>query len=75
MNVRAIIENQPGLVWLKDTSGRFMGVNTKFAESCGLNDPDLLIGKTDLDIWPKELALKYIADDNLVIESGKPNIV
>ena len=68
----AIIENQPGLMWLKDTDGKFLAVNTKFAKSCGVNDPEILIGKTDLDIWPKELAEKYIADDIEVIRSKKP---
>ncbi len=36
----AIIENQPGLLWLKDTEGRFLSVNTEFAKSCGLNNPE-----------------------------------
>lgn len=71
----AIIENQPGLLWLKDTEGRFLAVNAQFAKSCGLNDPELLIGKTDLDIWPKDLAEKYAADDIKILRSRKPLII
>nr|WP_320011486.1 PAS domain S-box protein [uncultured Desulfobulbus sp.] len=65
----AMIENLPGLIWLKDTEGRFLTVNSKFANSCGLNDSQLLVGKTDLDIWPKDLAKKYIADDAEILRS------
>jgi PAS domain S-box-containing protein len=68
----AIIENQPGLVWLKDKDGRFLAVNHAFARSCGKQSPDELIGKTDLDIWPRELAEMYRNDDESVIASGSP---
>jgi len=71
----AFIENQPGLVWLKDHAGRFLAVNTRFAESCGISDPGLLIGKTDFDIWPRDLAAGYVADDERVIQSGRSCIV
>jgi len=71
----AIIENQPGLLWLKDLDSRFLAVNTKFAVSCGLDNPGLLTGKTDFNIWPHELASKYVKDDIRVIKSGKPFIV
>jgi PAS domain S-box-containing protein len=71
----AIIENQPGLLWMKDLDGKFLAVNAKFAKSCGLDDPELLVGKTDFDIWPQALAAGYVADDNKVIQSGKPFMV
>jgi len=63
----AILENQPGLLWLKDADGRFLAVNRAFAISCGKTSPEELVGKTDLEIWPKELAEKYRADDARVI--------
>jgi PAS domain S-box-containing protein len=70
--LRSIIENQPGLIWLKDEKGRFLAVNTAFAASCGMKSPEDLVGKTDLDIWPKELAEKYQVDDARVIQGGRP---
>ncbi|MEI7812833.1 MAG: CHASE domain-containing protein [Ignavibacteria bacterium] len=68
----SIIENQPGLLWLKDIDGKFLAVNSKFLNSFGFNNPNLLIGKTDLELYPRELADKYIKDDLKVIESKKP---
>lgn len=67
----AIIENQPGITWLKDKKGRFLAVNRLFAKACGLRTPASLVGKTDLDIWPKKLARKYRADDRQVMKNRK----
>ena len=65
----AIIETQPGPVWLKDLASRFLAVNTKFAEACGLDDPALVAGKSDFDVWPAGLAARYFADDLKVLVS------
>jgi PAS domain S-box-containing protein len=70
----SIIENQPGLVWLKDTECRFLAVNKYFATACGLDLPELLVGKTDFDVWPLELAENYRKDDLEVISSGKSKV-
>ncbi len=70
----AIIENQPGLLWLKDTEGRFLSVNAEFARSCGLANQELLVGKTDFDVWPQELADRYHRDDEKILKSGVPLI-
>ncbi|NJD21903.1 MAG: PAS domain S-box protein [Melioribacter sp.] len=67
----AIIENQPGLLWLKDTKSRFLAVNQAFAAACGRQTPMDVIGKTDLDVWPREQAEKYRADDAQVMQSAK----
>lgn len=68
----AIIENQPGLVWLKDLDGRFLAANKAFARSCGKQSAADVLGLTDLDIWPDDLAKKYRADDARVIATGHP---
>ncbi|GEM_PF-1836794 len=63
----AIIENQPGMVWLKDKKGKFLAVNHVFAQACGLQTATRVVGKTDLDIWPLALARKYRTDDQKVM--------
>lgn len=68
----AIIENQPGLVWLKDLDGRFLAANEAFARSCGRQSAADVLGLTDLDIWPGDLAGKYREDDAGVITTGQP---
>jgi diguanylate cyclase (GGDEF)-like protein/PAS domain S-box-containing protein len=68
---RALLDNFPFMVWLKDTESRFLSVNEACAHAAGLSSADDLIGKTDLDIWPKELADAYREDDRKVLTSGK----
>ena len=66
----AILNNIPDIAWLKDKEGRFIAVNKPFAEVCGLS-PEDLVDKTDLDIWHKDLAEGYMADDREVMETGR----
>ncbi|MCX5700262.1 MAG: diguanylate cyclase [Candidatus Omnitrophica bacterium] len=71
---KAILNGIPDIAWLKDKESNFIIVNEAFGESCGVK-PDDLIGKTDLDIWPKDLAEHYRKDDLEVITTGKRKIV
>jgi PAS domain S-box-containing protein len=71
----AITENQPGLLWLKDTEGRLLTVNKAYAAACGRSDPEQIYGLTDLDLWPKELAEKYRADDRRVMSAGDASVM
>lgn len=70
----AIIDNLPGLVWLKDEQSRILTVNTAYAYSCGRKTPEELAGRFDMDLWPRKMAEGYMADDLRVLESGQPMI-
>jgi PAS domain S-box-containing protein len=61
--LRAILDNFPFLIWLKDTEGRLLEANTAFAAASGRASVDQVVGKTDFDIWPADLAARYRADD------------
>ena len=67
---RALLDGIPFLAWLKNEQGQFLAVNHPFAEACGASSPDQVVGKTDLDLWPKNLAHTYQADDLAVLASG-----
>ncbi|MFZ4547076.1 MAG: PAS domain-containing sensor histidine kinase [Bacteroidales bacterium] len=71
----AIIENQPGLIWLKDLEGKFLTANTKFSKLFSFQNPEMLVGKTDFDICDRILAEKYAIEDAQVIETGKPSVI
>ena len=66
----AILENIPDIAWLKDADSRFIHVNDPFARSCGVAAEEV-IGKTDLDIWPRELATRYRQDDVEVMRTRR----
>lgn len=67
---KALLDSIPDIAWLKDRESRFIAVNEPYGQACGVK-PNDLVGKTDLDIWPKELAERYLADDMQVIASGQ----
>jgi two-component system, cell cycle sensor histidine kinase and response regulator CckA len=66
---RALLDNFPFAVWLKDTESRFLAVNQMFAETFGYPSSDELVGKTDFDITARDFAEAYRADDRAVLES------
>ena len=70
-NLHAMLDNSPYLTWLKDPAGRYLTINKVFANYLHLEDPRQAVGKTDLDLQPKELAEKYLADDAEVMVSLK----
>ena len=65
----AILNNIPDLAWVKDTNGRFIAVNRAVAAAKGFAEPFEMIGKTDFDIHPPELAQTYVRDDVEVMAS------
>ena len=68
--MRALLDNIPDIVWLKDRESRYIAVNEPFGKTCGFK-PEEIVGKTDLDLWPKDLAETYRVDDEEVIQSGR----
>jgi diguanylate cyclase (GGDEF)-like protein/PAS domain S-box-containing protein len=66
---KALLDNFPFAVWLKDTESRLLSVNSGFAQTFGANSAEDLVGKTDFDIAPSDMAEKYRADDCEVLAS------
>jgi len=66
----SLVETMPQNVFRKDLLGRFTFVNRQYCThfNCKLED---IIGKTDFDFFPKELAEKYEQDDRRVMDSGQ----
>jgi PAS domain S-box-containing protein len=63
---RALIDNMPHKVWLKDSDGHYLAANRAFAEAMQL-DIESIVGQTDFDIRPKEIAERFRKDDQRVI--------
>ena len=72
---RALLDNFPFPVWLKDTDSRFLTTNKALAETIGQTTADELIGKCDLDIAPAEFANRYRADDRAVLTDRRNKVV
>ena len=67
----SLVENLPIYVIRKDRDGKICFVNRLFADLLE-TEPAELIGKTDLDLFPRELAEKYLNDDAKLMASGEP---
>ena len=70
--LRSLIDNVPDSIYVKDTQGRIILVNMAGARRAGLSSPEQMLGKTDFDYFPPELAARYSADDQAVFRSGQP---
>ena len=69
--LQAILDYSPAMVWQKDLQGRYEMVNRRWAEL--LHQPaGKVIGKTDLEIFPKGIAEHYRQNDRLVLTNGNP---
>jgi PAS domain S-box-containing protein len=68
--LRAVIDNIPDQVFLKDWEGRFLVVNQALALWAGAADSSELVGRSDLDYFPREVAEKFRGDDQAILRSG-----
>jgi two-component system cell cycle sensor histidine kinase/response regulator CckA len=64
---RTLVENLSQTIFLKDRDLRFVAVNQPFCRNLGRTEQEI-IGKTDFDFFPEELAEKYRADDRRVLQ-------
>ena len=69
-----LIDNMPDFIYLKDTDSKFIVANQKLIDVHGLKTRDQLIGKSDHDFYPRELADKYRSNEQAIIRTGKPLI-
>ncbi len=67
-----LMHNLPARIFVKDREGRFVSANTAQLKACGVEAPDQIIGKADADFFPQEQAEQYQADEQAVMELGRP---
>ena len=70
--LHALLDTLPDRIYAKDKLGRKVVSNTADWQAAGARSRDDILGKTDFDVYPAELAEKYWADDKAVIDSGQP---
>ncbi|QDV42773.1 Signal transduction histidine-protein kinase BarA [Stieleria neptunia] len=70
--LKTIINNVPDLIYVKDRAGRFITANAALVQLLGLQSADDLLGKTDYDYSPPEMACNYVTDDQNVMRTGEP---
>ena len=66
----SLVENLPLNVLRKDIDGKIVFGNQRYCNTIGAPLAEL-VGKTDFDLFPQDLAKKYTQDDREVIATGK----
>jgi len=72
--LRLLIDNLPDRVYVKDCKSRFILGNDVVVKYEGFQSGKELLGKTDFDLYPKELAASFYAKEQQVIQKGRPII-
>ncbi|GEM_PF-1623625 len=68
--LRAIIDNIPMNIYVKDIVTRKVLANKSEVEFCGVKSEEDLIGKSDFDIYPGDAARMYYDQDMYVINTN-----
>jgi sigma-B regulation protein RsbU (phosphoserine phosphatase) len=66
----SLVETLPQNIFRKDLECRFTFANRQFCNTLGRPLEDI-VGKTDFDFFPPDLAAKYQRDDRRVLETGQ----
>jgi PAS domain S-box-containing protein len=72
--LRVLIDTIPWWVWFKDTDSRYLAVNRATAAILGTAVEEM-VGKTDYDVKPAEVARAFREDDLKVMSSRRPQTV
>ena len=70
--LRVIMDNLSSChLFIKDRESRFVMTNAYQMKLLGIASLDQVVGKTDFDFFPREMAEKYVADEQSVMDSGQ----
>jgi PAS domain S-box-containing protein len=67
----ALLDSIPDIVFFKDVQGTYLGCNPEMARLVG-RSRDEIVGRTDDDLFPKDTADMFKANDRLVLAEDTP---
>jgi len=68
-DMQAIMDYSPSIIDTKDLQGRYIFINQEWKKLFDKNKEDV-IGKTDYEIFPRELADRFTRNDKVVLKTG-----
>ena len=68
-SLKAIFNNVPFQMWLKDVDSNYLTINQPFMEYFSITSESDIIGKDALDIWDSDTARHFIEQDKLVMQN------
>ena len=74
-SVASLMSNMPAMSFSKDAeTGRYLACNQPFAEYAGKENPDGVIGLTDMELFDPVTAAHFMEDDRKALTMDKPYI-
>jgi two-component system sensor histidine kinase/response regulator len=70
--LRTLIDNLPDAIYVKDTACRKTVANRADVQNMDRASEAEVLGRDDFELFPREAAAKFYADDQHVIQSGQP---
>ncbi len=70
--LRTVIDNLPTAIYVKDLQGRKTLANLADLHNIGASSESEVLGRTDADLFPPDVAQRFMADDQAVLASGRP---
>ncbi len=67
---RALLDNFPFAAWMKDELGRYLAANRQLAAYLDLESSKDLVGRTDFDVMPPDIAELVSEEDRKILKSG-----
>ncbi|MFP2927869.1 PAS domain-containing protein [Pyxidicoccus sp. 3LG] len=67
--VSSLVEYSQALIFVKDSQGRYLSINPRFAEVAGARTREAVLGRTDEELFPAELAERFRASDREAFEA------
>ncbi len=68
--LRTLIDNLPDAIYVKDRQGRFVLCNAEVVRRKGLSTLDAIVGKTDYDFYPPDLAEEVHRNEQELMSTG-----
>jgi PAS domain S-box-containing protein len=69
--LRTLIDNLPDFIYVKDRESKILLANVALGRVLGLTDPELLVGKSDVDLYGPEAAARYSVGNQEAMQSGQ----
>ena len=67
---QAFMNNSPAIAWMKDEQGRYVYLSEAYDKYSGVR-PEEWRGKTDFELWPREVAEGFRKNDLEVLRTGR----
>ena len=67
-SLKAIFNNVPFQMWLKDADSKYIAVNQPFMDYFSITSEEEIVGRDAMDIWHNEVGQHFMEQDKLVMQ-------